>query len=198
MNTASAAPVKMVKTVVVDARAHMMGRLASVVAKQILNGSQVVLVRCEEMSVSGGLVRQKAKYERFLRKAMNTNPTRGPFHFRAPSRIFFRTLRGMVPHKTKRGAAALERLKCFDGVPAPYDKVKRMVVPDALQSLRLQTGHRFCKLGDLAASVGWNHSATLKELEAKRKIKSAAFYVAKKKLVALRAKAVAQVEAGKA
>jgi hypothetical protein len=59
----------------------------------------------------------------------------------------------MVPHKTKRGAAALERLKCFDGVPAPYDKVKRLVVPDALKALRLQQGHRFCKLGDLSAAV---------------------------------------------
>lgn len=62
----------------------------------------------------------------------------------------------MVPHKTKRGAAALERLKAFEGVPPPYDKVKRLVVPDALQVLRLQHGHRFCKLGQLAQSVsGW-------------------------------------------
>jgi large subunit ribosomal protein L13Ae len=59
----------------------------------------------------------------------------------------------MVPHKTKRGAAALERLKCFEGVPPPYDRVKRLVVPDALQVLRLQHGHRFCKLGQLAQSV---------------------------------------------
>ena len=59
----------------------------------------------------------------------------------------------MVPHKTKRGAAALERLKCFDGVPAPYDRVKRLVVPDALKALRLQEGHRFCKLGDLSTAV---------------------------------------------
>lgn len=59
----------------------------------------------------------------------------------------------MVPHKTKRGAAALDRLKCFEGIPAPYDTTKRMVVPDALKVLRLQHGHRFCKLGDLSASV---------------------------------------------
>lgn len=59
----------------------------------------------------------------------------------------------MVPHKTKRGAAALERLKCFEGIPAPYDKQKRLVVPDALQTLRLQTGHRFCNLGELASKV---------------------------------------------
>jgi hypothetical protein len=46
--------------------------------------------------------------------------------------------------------------------------------------------------------VGWRHHETIKELEAKRKVKSAAFYAAKKRLLALRAKAVAQVEAGKA
>ena len=61
--------------------------------------------------------------------------------------------RSMVPHKTKRGAVALERLKTFEGIPPPYDKVKRMVVPDALKVLRLQHGHKSCQLGDLAKSV---------------------------------------------
>ena len=39
----------------------------------------------------------------------------------------------MIPHKTKRGAAALERFKAYEGVPPPYDTVKRAVVPDALK-----------------------------------------------------------------
>lgn len=43
----------------------------------------------------------------------------------------------MIPHKTKRGAAALARLKAYEGVPAPYDKVKRMVIPDALKLVLL-------------------------------------------------------------
>lgn len=30
---------------------------------------------------------------------------------------------GMIPHKTKRGTEAMNRLKVFDGVPHPYDKV---------------------------------------------------------------------------
>ncbi len=51
------------------------------------------------------------KYLRYLNLRCNVNPKRGPFHFRAPSRIFFHTVRGMVPHKTKRGAEALNRLK---------------------------------------------------------------------------------------
>ncbi len=32
-------------------------------------------------------------------------------------------LTGMLPHKTKRGQAALDRLKVYDGIPPPYDKV---------------------------------------------------------------------------
>jgi large subunit ribosomal protein L13Ae len=121
------------RRVVVDARHHMLGRLASIVAKELLNGQRVVVVRCEEISISGGLVRQKMKYLRFLRKRMNTKPSHGPIHYRAPSRIFWRTVRGMIPHKTARGEAALARLKAYEGVPPPYDRTKRMVIPDALK-----------------------------------------------------------------
>jgi large subunit ribosomal protein L13Ae len=92
----------------------------------------------------------------------------------------------MIPHKTKRGQAALERLKAFEGVPPPYDTMKRAVVPDALKVLRLQSQHKCCKLGDLSARVGWKHKATVEKLEAQRKIKSAAFYSAKKKAAAKR------------
>ena len=63
----------------------------------------------------------------------------------------------MVPHKTKRGAAALDRLRVFEFIPPPYDKTQRMVVPDALKVLRLQHGHKYCKLGDLSKSVSLRH-----------------------------------------
>ena len=125
------------KRVVVDARHHMLGRLASIIAKEVLNGQKVVVVRCEELCISGGLVRQKMKYMRFLRKRMNTKPSHGPIHFRAPAKILWRTVRGMIPHKTKRGAAALARFKAYEGIPPPYDKTKRMVIPDALKSVTL-------------------------------------------------------------
>ncbi|KAH7331289.1 hypothetical protein KP509_20G024700 [Ceratopteris richardii] len=182
------------RVVVVDARHHMLGRLASILAKELLNGQRVVVVRCEEICISGGLVRQKMKYLRFLRKRMNTKPSKGPIHFRAPSRILWRTIRGMIPHKTKRGAAALERLKAFEGIPAPYDKMKRMVIPDALKVLRLQPGHKFCILGRLSSEVGWHHYDIVKELEEKRKAKAKVFYERKKQLVQLRLKAEKRVE----
>lgn len=60
----------------------------------------------------------------------------------------------MIPHKTPRGATALERLKLFEGVPPPYDHKKRMVVPEALRVLRLKPGRKYCtvKVGSVVQS----------------------------------------------
>ncbi|XVF23061.1 hypothetical protein REPUB_Repub13aG0005500 [Reevesia pubescens] len=95
----------------------------------------------------------------------------------------------MIPHKTKGGAAALARLKAYEGVPAPYDKVKRMVIPDALKVLRLQKGHKYCLLGRLSSEVGWNHYDTIRELEKKRKERAQVAYERKKQYNKLRVKA---------
>ncbi|CAE7393774.1 unnamed protein product [Symbiodinium sp. CCMP2456] len=175
--------------IVVDCRGHLLGRLASVLAKELLNGQHVVCVRSEDINISGSLYRNKLKYAAFKRKHMNSNPRQGPFHYRAPSKILWRTIRGMVPHKTARGAAALDRLKTFEGIPHPYDRKKRMVLPSCLKVLRLRPERRFCRLGDLSKEVGWKHGALIERLESQRKVKSEAFH--KKKVAAKRARSEA-------
>jgi len=180
------------KRVVVDCRGHLLGRLASTIAKELLLGQRVVAVRTEEIVISGSFIRNKIKYLEFLKIHVNTNPKRGPFHYRAPSKILWRAIRGMLPHKTKRGAAALGRFKVFEGVPPPYDKMKRMVVPEALRVTRLKPGRKTTLLGRLSSEVGWKHYDAIKTLEVKRKVRSAAFYHRKKALLKLRAKAVEQ------
>jgi large subunit ribosomal protein L13Ae len=160
MATISPAPI------VIDGKGHLLGRLASIISKQILNGQKIVVVRCEEINISGSFFRNKVccirinllrdcvsysyippklRYHNFLHKRHIVNPKKsGPFHHRAPSKILFRAIRGMVPHKTARGAAALERLKLYEGVPPLYDRKKRMVVPEALRVLRLKPGRKYC------------------------------------------------------
>jgi large subunit ribosomal protein L13Ae len=120
------------------------------------------------------------KFKDFMRKRCIVNPTHGAIHFRAPSRIFWRTVRGMVPHKTARGAAALERMKSFEGVPAPYDKMKRMVVPASLRALQLKPGRDSCRLGDLSHVYGWKYQNVVATLEEKRKTLSKAHYEKRK------------------
>jgi hypothetical protein len=72
--------------------------------------------------------------------------------------MFWRTVRGMIPHKTERGNAAMNRLKAFEGIPPPYDHKKRMVVPQALRVLRLKPGRKYCSVGRLGREFGWKYS----------------------------------------
>lgn len=139
------------------------------------------------------VTRNKVKYAQFRKKHMNTNPGRGPFHFKSPAKMMWRTIRGMVHQKTARGQEALQRLSTFEGIPAPYDKQKRVVVPAALRVMRLKPGRDYTVLGDLAHAVGWKHRDLLKRLEAKRKADAKDFYEKKKEKAALRRKAEAAV-----
>jgi len=166
--------------IIIDGKGHLLGRLASTVAKQLLNGQKIVIVRCESLNISGEFFRSKLKYHAYLRKATRYNKNHGPFHFRAPSRIFYKAVRGMIAHKTSRGEAALARLKVFEGIPPPYDLKKRVVVPQALRVLRLKPGRKYCTVGRLSHEVGWKYDDVVKRLEEKRKLKSAAYYARKK------------------
>ena len=161
-----------------------MGRLAATVAKELLNGQRVVVVRCEDLEMSGGFFRNQLKYQDKLVKRTHTNPKRGPFHYHAPGKIFARVIRGMLPHKTQRGQNAMLRyvmrvcgwascfcivfpltffrLKCFEGIPAPYDTKKRVNCPQALRALRLKPGRKYCTVGSLASAIGWKHAGKFK------------------------------------
>ena len=46
-------------SVVIDGKGHLLGRLASIISKQILNGQKIVVVRCEEINISGSFFRNK-------------------------------------------------------------------------------------------------------------------------------------------
>jgi large subunit ribosomal protein L13Ae len=117
---------------------------------------------------------------------MNTNPSKGPYHYKSPAMMVYRSIRGMVHHMTPRGQKALQRLSTFEGIPAPYDKQKRVVVPAALKVMRLKPGRDSTVIGDLASHVGWKHQALLQRLEGKRKAEAKEFYEQKKAKLAKR------------
>lgn len=101
----------------------------------------------------------------------------------------------MMAYKTARGQAAMARLKVFEGVPPQYQKVKKMAVSDALKVLRLKPGRNWCRLGDVAAQVGWSGKTVLAKYEAERKERSLGWFRQKKEALQLRSKAEATVDA---
>jgi len=171
------------KQIVIDGKQHLIGRLAAVVAKELLNGQKIVVVRAEEIIKSGALHRNRMKYTEWLKLKSNTNPRHGgPYHFKAPSKLFWRVVRGMVRHKTPRGTAALDRLRVYEGVPAPFSHKKRQLVPQAMRSVMLANGRKFCKMGDLCASIGWNKGALVSSLEEKRSKRAGEWFQRRLKL----------------
>ena len=56
------------KVIVIDARDHILGRLAAIVAKELLEGQKVIVTRCEGMVVTGTLLRKKQAFLRYLNK----------------------------------------------------------------------------------------------------------------------------------
>ncbi len=138
------------KEIVIDAKGHLMGRLAASVAKELLSGQRVVVVRVEQLVCSGLLFNRKTDYLAWKELQSNSNPRKGgPYHFKAPSKLFWKAVKGMVPRKTARGKAALERLKIFEGCPFPYSHKKKFVAPKCLKVLRLKFGRKSGLLGDL-------------------------------------------------
>ncbi|VDN84376.1 unnamed protein product [Brugia pahangi] len=59
------------KPIIIDGKDHLLGRLASIVAKQLLLGQKIVVVRCENIAISGNFHHSKLKFVSFLRKRCN-------------------------------------------------------------------------------------------------------------------------------
>merc|ERR1711921_70537 len=150
---------------VIDAKNHLLGRLAATVAKCLLNGQKIVVVRTEGLLQSGNFYRNKLKVLEYLRKRHLTKPSRGPFHGRSPSKMFKHIIRGMLPHKTARGQDAFNKLKAFEGIPAPYDKMRRVIVPSAFKQIKLKPNRKFAPVGRLAAETGWKYQDVVANLE---------------------------------
>eukprot|EP00177_Eucheuma_denticulatum_P001603 GFKZ01002874.1.p1 GENE.GFKZ01002874.1~~GFKZ01002874.1.p1 ORF type:complete len:199 (-),score=29.78 GFKZ01002874.1:1428-2024(-) len=182
------------KTIIIDGKGHLLGRLASVIARELLNGQKIVVVRCEDIDISGTRHRNRKNFQNYLRKRTNTNPKWGPFHHRAPRMILLKAVRGMLPRKTKRGEEAMSRFKAFEGIPPIYAKTKRMVVPDALRITHLRPSSKFTNIGRMAGEMGWKYGQLIRKMEEQRKVESAAQYEKKKALVKMTQEAVDSVD----
>ncbi|MBN2202670.1 MAG: 50S ribosomal protein L13 [Candidatus Aenigmarchaeota archaeon] len=99
---------------IIDATNSILGRLSAKIAKEVLKGQPVTVVNTEKIVISGN---PEAVIARFKAKRDRKDPHKGPFFPRYPDRILKRTVRGMLPYKTDRGAKALRMLKVEIGNP---------------------------------------------------------------------------------
>jgi large subunit ribosomal protein L13Ae len=164
---------------IIDCKGHLMGRLASIVAKKLLEGKKIICVRTEGINISGSHIRNKLGFLLYLQKRMMSNPRRGFYHHRSPAKMFIHTVRGMLPHKTYRGQVAMARLQSFEGIPSQFEKKSRVIVPEAFRITRLRPLRAYSTLGNIAAEVGWNHKDLVARLEGERMERAKAYFATK-------------------
>merc|ERR1711874_175966 len=169
--------------VIVNGAGHTRGRLASVVAKNLLKGRPVTVVRCEKIVMNGSITKNLHKWQRFLRLWGNSNPRiRSHQHRKAPSMMFFRNIRASFKHKTNKGLAALAKLRCYDGVPAQMASEPLMKCEAALAHRIFKPKRKTTTLGELANRVGWKHAEQVEAQDQIRIQKAAEYNLAKQEI----------------
>ncbi len=140
------------QTAVVDAENLILGRMASAVAKWLLQGQKIAIVNAEKAVISGKRGSQVKEARTFLEVGY---PRKGPFHQRRPDRIVRRTVRGMLPYKQPKGRQAFGRLKVFMGVP---DELKGREMQQVNHAHKSKLSCSYLTVGDISKEIGWNPS----------------------------------------
>jgi large subunit ribosomal protein L13 len=137
---------------IINAEGLILGRLASKVAKMLLEGEEVVIVNAEKAVITGNREDIFAKYKQRTELRTRTNPRRGPFYPKRSDELVRRTVRGMLPWKTDRGRKAFKRLKVYVGVPKEFEGKQLETISEAHMS-RLATP-KYVTVGEVAKFLG--------------------------------------------
>ena len=135
---------------VIDGTGHILGRLATYVAKQALEGEEIVIVNSENIIITGNKEDIIEDYRQRRNRGVSGRNRFGPFYPRMPDRMFRRSVRGMMPYQEPRGRAAYRRVMCFIGVPEKYEGMKYATVETA----QYRGSTKKISLGEVSRNLG--------------------------------------------
>jgi len=134
---------------VVDVDNLILGRMATVVAKRLLNGEDVIILNSEKAVISG---KKHSRVEETKKRLEIGHPRKGPYFPRRPDRFVKRVIRGMLPRKKPKGKDAYRRLRVFIGVPKEFEEKQMETIPEA-RAEKLKCP--YVKVSQLTEEIGW-------------------------------------------
>jgi large subunit ribosomal protein L13 len=136
--------------IIFDASNLILGRMATVVAKHLLQGEKVVILNSEKAVISG---KRLSKTREAKEKLKIGHHRKGPYWPRQPDRYVKRAVRGMLPRGSHKGKEAYKRLRVFIGVPSVYKDNPTSTITEAkAEKLRCST----ITVGELVKEIGWH------------------------------------------
>ncbi len=146
---------KQESVLVVDGSNHILGRLASIVAKKLLENPdlRIAVVNVEKIVVSGKPSEVIKQYKATILPVTSHHSHKWrPKRPRSPVRLFKKTVYGMLPKHNKRGKNALKRLKAYIGVPEELRNAEMIRFKDADAS---RLARDYVELSRIARELGW-------------------------------------------
>lgn len=137
---------------IINAEGLILGRLASKVARMLLEGEEVVIVNADKAIITGNRDDIFAKFKQRTELRTRTNPRRGPFYPKRSDEIVRRTIRGMLPWKTNRGRRAFKKLRVYAGIPREFEGREFETIVEAHMA-RLATP-KYVTVGEVARFLG--------------------------------------------
>lgn len=109
---------------IVDASDQVLGRLASAVAKRLLDGDAVEVVNAGNAIITG---RPEDVYEKYSKRKDSGDPHHGPYYPKDSTEILRRAIRGMLPMDKSGGKDAFRRLEVHSNNPGDKegDKISK-------------------------------------------------------------------------
>lgn len=135
---------------IVDAKDNVAGRLASKVAKAIINGERVTVINSQELVMVGN---KKSILEKFTTRvdgAVKSNPHYGPKYDRIPSKIFRRMVRNMLPTKKRAKERIIKQLRVFNTTAKGIDSKEAII----FEEIKFNHRNNYIKLKDVALLLG--------------------------------------------
>ena len=141
------------RPIVVDGTDHIAGRLASNVAKLLIQGNRVSVVNCDKIMMSGTRTNQIKEYREFLEINSIINYKHGPVHYRRPDTIIAKMIRQMLPFDRKpSGKESYQRLRTYIGSPKAIKSLQKIQFEKAKIK---KTPANYTPLGELCRVIGW-------------------------------------------
>jgi large subunit ribosomal protein L13 len=112
---------------IIDGENLILGRLASFAAKEALKGERITILNCEKIMISGK--KQQIQKDIKIKRARRGSSQKTPLYPKESFKIVKRTIRGMLPnHRTGRGREALNKIKCYNGIPKEFEKSEKIKI----------------------------------------------------------------------
>lgn len=135
--------------VLINAQGLIVGRLASIVAKKLLEGDEITIINAEKAVLSGS---RSNTIEEYTQTYERGTKEKGPYFPKRPDAIIKRTIRGMLPYKAQRGKDAMARLRVYIGTPSEFNGQPSVTLEKA--SVDRLSSFKYMELGELSKQLG--------------------------------------------